>query len=85
MPGVERERNQVFKMLLNSHSVKAAMSEKVQEVFFNGESNGDSPSFQFIVSVYFKCTNAQPKVSGYVNYNVGMEPEVRKCELWMDG
>ena len=37
MPGVERERNQVFKMLLNSHSVKAAMSEKVQEVFSNGE------------------------------------------------
>ena len=29
--------------------------------------------------------NAQPKVSGYVNYNVGMEPEVRKCGLWMDG
>ena len=46
VPGVERERNQVFKMLLNSHSVKAAMSEKVQEVFSNGESNGDSPSFQ---------------------------------------
>ena len=79
MPGVERERNQVFKMLLNSHSVKAAMSEKVQEVFSNGE------ILLLSSSDYFKCANAQPKVSGYVNYNVGMEPEVRKCGLWMDG
>ena len=49
VPGVERERNQVFKMLLNSHSVKAAMSEKVQEVFSNGE------ILLLSSSDYFKC------------------------------
>ena len=63
------------RLLLNSHTVAAPMSKRSQEVSKCRESIFQRLLYNF-------------QVSGYVNYNIGMEPEVskllRNMRRWME-